>query len=470
VSSTALCWIRRDLRLHDHRALAEATRLADRAAVAFVYDRNILDALEDRDDRRVGFIHASLDEVAAGLAEHGSALLARHGDPVETIPRLAQETGASLVVCSHDDDPYALARDAQVAAALGKLGVAMRSVKDHVVLERQEVLTKDGRPYTVFTPYFRAWLERLREDDCSEAAPSLERLAPAAGLPAPHGNLPLSEVGFEPSHAPIEPGARAGRARLAKFVERVHEYHKRRDLFGEDGTSGLSVHLRHGTVSVRECVRAVIGDPRPGAAKWLAELVWREFYHSVLANFPHVVGGAFRREYDAVRWPGSEEHFQAWCEGRTGYPVVDAAMRCLVATGLMHNRLRMVCAMFLTKDLLVDWRKGEAFFARHLLDFELASNNGGWQWSASTGVDAQPYFRVFNPVLQSRKFDPHGGFIRRWCPELAGLSDDDVHWPHGKGQPGLPLLADYPPPIVDHSVQRERAVALLSVGLSSTPS
>lgn len=469
MSSAALCWIRRDLRLRDHRALAEAARLAERVVVAFVYDQNILGALEDRDDRRVGFIHTSLEEVAQGLAERGSALLARSGDPVEAIPRLARELGVSAVVCSHDDDPYALQRDAAVGAALARHGVQFRSVKDHVVLERQEVLTKEGRPYTVFTPYFRAWLERIAPEDYAEAPSGLDKLAPAAGLPLPRGNLALAELGFEPSHIPIEPGESAGHARLEGFLRRVGEYHQRRDLFGEDGTSGLSVHLRHGTVSIRECVRAVLGDPRPGAAKWLAELAWREFYHSVLANFPHVVGGAFRREYDQVQWPGGEDHFRAWCEGRTGFPVVDAAMRCLVATGLMHNRLRMVCAMFLTKDLLVDWRKGEAFFARHLLDFELASNNGGWQWSASTGVDAQPYFRIFNPVTQSRRFDPQGSFIRRWCPELASLDDERVHWPHADGQPELPLDADYPPPIVDHAVQRERAVALLSGGLSSSP-
>jgi deoxyribodipyrimidine photo-lyase len=388
------------------------------------------------------------------------------------VPRLAKSFGASCVFCSHDDDPYALERDRRVAARLKAEGAGFESVKDHVVFERQEVVSQAGTPFTVFTPYGKAWLARLRPEDVAEARPDDARFALASSLEAAGlrcGNLALEEIGFVPSPTWLEPGAAAGRKRLRDFLPKLGDYPRARDMFGGEGTSGISAHLRFGTVSVRECVRAVWPDNGPGAAKWRAELVWREFYHAILANFPHVVGDAFREEYRGLDWPGTAEHFEAWRQGQTGYPVVDAAMRCLRATGWMHNRLRMVAAMFLTKDLLVDWRLGEAEFARWLLDFDLANNNGGWQWSASTGVDAQPYFRIFNPVLQSRKFDPGGGFIRRWCPEIAHLDDERIHWPHDAGQPSLGLDGGYPAPVVDHSLQRRRAIEFLSRGLSSPP-
>jgi deoxyribodipyrimidine photo-lyase len=256
--------------------------------------------------------------------------------------------------------------------------------------------------------------------------------------------------------------------RLRAFLSHIHDYDRRRDFPADpSGTSGLSVHLRFGTISIRALVREAQKRPSKGAATWWSELIWREFYQMILACFPHVVKGSFRPEYDSIRWPGTKAHFERWCAGQTGYPLVDAAMRHFNRTGWMHNRLRMIVAAFLVKDLLVDWRRGEAYFARHLLDFDLAANNGGWQWSASTGCDAQPYFRIFNPVTQSRRFDPEGAFIRTVIPELAGFSARDIHWPAGapqarQAEAGCRVGKDYPAPIVDHAIQRRLAIELFS--------
>ncbi len=461
-----LVWLRRDLRLHDHTALAEATRHASRVAVAFVYDTVILDELSDRSDRRVFFIHQSLEEVADRLREAGSDLIALPGDPLTEIPALARRLGVDAVYCSHDDDPYALKRDRQVARELGE--IQFESFKDHVIFERQEVMNQSGEPYRVYTPYMKAWRSQFDPKMAAPREPDLGRLWPAAELKST-GNLSLGDIGFEENSLWVPPGSAGGHERLSGFVKQMEEYGERRDYPGIDGTSGLSVHLRHGTVSIRECVRAALNHPSKGAEKWFNELIWREFYHMILANFPHVVESSFREEYSSLKWPGKEEHFAAWCEGRTGYPIVDAAMRCINATGWMHNRLRTVCASFLTKDLLVDWRQGEAYFAEKLLDFELASNNGGWQWAASVGVDAQPYFRIFNPILQSRKFDPGGDFIREWVPELKDYSSKTIHFP-AEASPmeqisaGCEISTDYPEPVVDHKVQKELAVRLLSLG------
>jgi deoxyribodipyrimidine photo-lyase len=275
----------------------------------------------------------------------------------------------------------------------------------------------------------------------------------------------FDDIGFAEQELPIDAGARGAEKMLRAFMPRIDRYHETRDVPGLAGTSSLSVHLRFGTISIRELVRRARAVASEGARKWLDELLWREFYQMILDRFPHVERGAFRPEYDAIRWPGAEEHYEAWCAGRTGYPIVDAAMRGFNATGMMHNRLRMIVASFLTKDLLVDYRRGERYFARHLLDFDLASNNGNWQWAASTGCDAQPFFRVFNPVTQSKRFDPDGTFIRAHCPELAGFSNRTIHFPADAGlaeqrAAGCIIGEDYPAPIVDHARQRELALAL----------
>ena len=495
---SALVWLRRDLRVDDHAALHQALRAARRVWVGFVFDRAILDALP-RADRRVEFLRDSLAvldaELRALALTHGVdeadrvGLLCRHGQAVDEVPALAARLGVQAVYASHDDDPYALQRDAQVRGRLAQLGVALHTVKDHVVFERSEVLTGGGTPYGVFTPYKNAWLRRLRELDeqAPEASPLREHaVAPLAGALAPPpraedlatGVPALSALGFEPTnlHALKLPiGCTGAQELLADFLsERIDRYADTRDFPAVKGPSYLSTHLRFGTVSVRRLAREAWARMRAGsrgAEVWLSELIWRDFYHQVLHHHPRVVGHAFRPEYDRIAWETgktADALFQAWCEGRTGYPLVDAAMHQLNETGYMHNRLRMVVASFLTKDLGIDWRRGEAWFAEKLNDFDLAANNGGWQWAASSGCDAQPWFRIFNPVNQSEKFDPQGRFIRRYLPALAKLPDALVRAPW-QARPidlqaaGITLGVHYPAPVVQHDVARARTLQRYAV-------
>ena len=452
----ALVWLRRDLRLYDHSALAAATAEAEEVAVAFVFDTKILDALEDRDDRRLTFIHRSLVELDEGLRSQGSALIALHGDPIQEIPKLARELGVDAVFAAQDHEPYALTRDAVVGKA-----IPLRLMKDQVVLEAQEV----GQPYKVFTPFFRSWQFALDPSrDLTERVPHLGRLLPLAELPL--RNWSLEDLGFIANDLWLEPGEAAARRRLQEFDRKISAYGDERDFPVLDATSGLSVHLRFGTISPRDCVRRAMAAGDVGR-KWLSELVWREFYQAILQNFPTVVEETFQPQYRGMDWPGDPEHFDRWREGQTGYPIVDAAMRCFNATGWMHNRLRMVVASFLTKDLLLDYRLGEAYFARKLLDFDLASNNGGWQWAASVGCDAQPYFRIFNPVLQSLKFDPDGAFIHEWIPELRNLRGKSLHAPWEASpfellEAGVELGSNYPDRLVDHQVQKELALKMFA--------
>ena len=456
-NNRAICWVRRDLRLYDHAPLALATRDYRNVAVAFVFDTTILDRLQDRNDRRVTFIQRSLLELNAKLRELGSALVVRHGNPIVEIPKLASEIGADPVFAGRDYEPSAIARDGEVANRLSELGSRLHLAKDQVVLEAGEVLGSGGQPLRVYTPFARAWKSRLNPAlDAAEHVPDLANLIPSEDVGRMCANWRLDDLGFTESELWLEPGERAGRERLARFAESIGSYASGRDFPAKEATSGLSVHLRFGTVGIRECVRMALAAG-PDGEKWLSELIWREFYADILAQNPRVAAEPFQPKYRDLDYPGTEMHWQAWCQGMTGFPLVDAAMRCLLSTGWMHNRLRMVTASFLAKDLLVDYRRGEDWFARHLLDFDLANNNGGWQWAAGTGVDAQPYFRVFNPVLQSMRFDPDGDFIRRWVPELAHLGADDIHWPHGR----ILETNGYPDPIVDHGVQRKLAISLL---------
>lgn len=464
---SSLCWIRRDLRLNDHRALFEATTQSQQTTVVFVYDTTILDQLSERHDRRVSFIKESLDEVDAGLREHGSGLLTLVGNPVELIPRLAALLGVDAVFCSHDDDPYACSRDAVVKKKLGS--VAFHSFKDHVIFEKQEVVNQQGLPFRVYTPYMKAWKANFLPGMASSFEPDFAKLTPVDLLPEEHlGNRSFEEIGFHQTQNWVGSGEKAARKQLERFMSHVHRYAETRDFPAlSDGVSGLSVHLRHGTISVRECVRAALSGSSNGHEKWFNELIWREFYHMILACFPHVVESPFQTQYEGLKWPVSREAFEVWAAGQTGYPIVDAAMRCLNETGWMHNRLRMIVASFLTKDLLCDYRWGEAYFAEKLLDFELSSNNGGWQWAASVGVDAQPYFRIFNPVLQSKKFDAEGKFIREWCPELAGFDNTQIHEPWAVSlmdqlSAGCEIGRNYPAPVVEHHVQKDLAIRLLT--------
>ncbi len=455
--SRAICWLRRDLRLHDHRVLAMACEHHDEVVVAFVFDTNILDRLTERKNRRVTFIIRSLEELDRKLRTEGSKLVLLKGDPKIEIPAFAREMKAEAVYCGLDLDPYAIERDSTIAANLATEGIRLERISDQTIFHAGQVLSQAGAPFRVFTPYSRQWLAQFSPiKDAEDCVVDKSNLMAEKYIQSTFARISHEEIGFTESPLWLEPGEDAGRASLSDFERRIDQYGESRDFPAVRGVSYLSVHFRFGTVSIREAVRLALSHDSPGAKKWLMELIWREFYQDILGNHPDVVKTTFDVKYRDMEWPGSEEHFRIWCEGQTGYPVIDAAMRCFNETGWMHNRLRMIVASFLTKDLLVDYRKGERYFAAGLLDFDLASNNGGWQWAASVGCDAQPYFRIFNPYLQSRKFDPDGRFIREWVPELSELDDQAIHCP----SPMECALYDYPLPIVDHDEMRKRAVAL----------
>ncbi|MCB1887355.1 MAG: deoxyribodipyrimidine photo-lyase [Rhodocyclaceae bacterium] len=469
----ALVWLRRDLRCEDHAALHHALRSARRVYCAFVFDREILEALPTRRDRRVEFIRDSLvaldgalDAMSRAAGGAGSGLIVRHGNARDAIPALAIELGVGAVHCAHDYEPDAIRRDEDVAERLRAAGIGLVSHKDQVIFERDEILTRGGTPYGVFTPYRRAWEARL--DDAAMAPLAVADHAAALAPRRKGETIPsLEAIGFETTdlaQLPLPTGMAGGEALLADFLSRIGRYHEARDFPGVKGVSYLSTHLRFGTVSVRRLVREAKRAGGEGARTWLSELIWREFYQQMLWHHPHVVDRAYKPEFDAVAWQDDEAGFAAWCEGRTGYPIVDAAMRQLNTTGYMHNRLRMIAASFLTKDLGIDWRRGERYFARQLNDFDLAANNGGWQWAASTGCDAQPWFRIFNPVTQSKKFDPEGRFILRYVPELASVPPRHVHAPWEMDAPTQTgarcrIGQDYPAPIVDHGEARARTLA-----------
>ncbi len=479
--ANGLMWFRRDLRVDDNAALFEALRRCRQVHCVFLFDSEILDLLP-RADRRVDFIRESLVELDESLralsGETGAGLIVCQGTAIDRLPALANEVHAEAVFVAHDYEPQAIARDAKVRGALSELGISMHTFKDQVVFERREVLTKTGTPFGVFTPYKNAWLALLRAGEMPVHDVSAHTCSLA---PRPIGHrkpVPsLNEIGFLPTNLKelqIPIGSSGARQLFGEFFERMDQYHATRDFPSVKGPSYLSVHLRFGTVSVRKLAATAMAKSvqgSAGAAVWLSELIWRDFYFSILANFPHVATGAFKPAYDAIAWEHGKHAkalFSAWCEGRTGYPLVDAGMAQINQTGYMHNRLRMVTGSFLVKDLGIDWRWGEGYFAEKLNDFDLSANNGGWQWVSSSGCDAQPYFRIFNPSSQSEKFDAQGKFIRRYLPVLAALPTEDLHapWlasPSVLRAAGVELGKNYPLPIVDHALARAKTLSRYAV-------
>jgi len=483
---TALVWFRRDLRTTDHAALYHALKHCERVWCVFVFDTTILQPLVDTwqarhagapaQDRRVEFILASLRELDDALRAQGGGLIVLYGDPADLVPKLADKLRVDAVFANHDYEPAAIERDETVRERLAEAGRACLTFKDQVIFERTELLTGQNKPFTVFTPYKNAWLKQLTSFYLKPYPVETYANRLAALPPGLNRQLPtLEQLGFAPGNlAELDlPTGMSGAQRLLDdFVTRIASYAERRDFPAARGPSYLSVHLRFGTVSIRTLARLAheisLQPDGLGAATWLSELIWRDFYFMILSHHPRLAGGAsFKQEYDALRWeqgPAADAAFAAWCEGRTGYPLIDAAMLQLNRTGYMHNRLRMVTASFLVKDLGIDWRRGERYFADQLNDYDFAANNGGWQWAASTGCDAQPYFRIFNPITQSEKFDADGRFIKRYLPQLAKLPAKWVHAPWLAGAQklaafGVVLGEDYPQPIVDHAQARARTLA-----------
>ncbi|MEZ4279770.1 MAG: deoxyribodipyrimidine photo-lyase [Myxococcota bacterium] len=480
-----LHWFRNDLRLDDNRSLSALAERVEAWLPVFVFDPVLLER-SPADRPRTRFLLDCLESLRSDLEARGVPLQIRAGRPEIVLPQLAREAKASLVSWNAAPTPLGERRDARVEAALRRVGAESLALRDHTVFGPDEIRTRTGGRYVVYTPYRNAWWEAWERGPRGasgrsrlpaqvipgfEPAPSLaepgaaERAMKGSGAQAP-------EARSAPGNAASLPhgGEKAARRRLSSFLsEAVADYAELRDRPDRDGTSRLSPHLRFGTISVRRCfseaLSAAKAEPRAkaGIRKWLDELVWREFYHAVLAHSPHVLTRSFRPEYDGLAWRDDAEGFEAWKEGRTGYPFVDAGMRQLRATGWMHNRARMVVASFLTKDLLIDWRRGERYFFDALVDGDPASNNGGWQWSASTGTDAQPYFRIFNPVSQGERFDPEGSYVRRWVPELRDLPAKQIHSPWLAGEPPR----GYPLPIVDHGFARKRALAAFKVASAS---
>jgi deoxyribodipyrimidine photo-lyase len=428
-NSTALFWFRRDLRIHDNAGLYHCLRENDSVQCVFIFDTAILSKLEDCDDARIAFIHESLKVVQDALSKVGSSLVILCGDPVDIFRGLKPKS----VYANHDYEPYARSRDDKVAALLRTRSVPFKTFKDQVIFERNDVLKDDGKPYTVFTPYSKKWKACLK-DAVLKPYPTQHYFQNLASRGNARAASPsLSDIGFKTS------GILFPERRISKSI--IASYHQQRDFPGIEGTTRLSVHLRFGTVSIRKLVSIA----RAASQVWLNELIWREFYQMILWHFPHVSHLAFKPAYDRIAWRNDPAAFEAWCRGQTGYPIVDAGMRELNNTGFMHNRVRMVTASFLIKHLLIDWRWGEAYFARKLLDYDLAANNGGWQWAAGSGCDAAPYFRILNPALQTARFDANLTYVNRWVPEHDTPA--------------------YPKPIIDHRFARSRALETYRKGL-----
>lgn len=430
--AVSIFWHRRDLRLHDNAGLYHALKGDYPVVPIFIFDRHILDKLEDKEDARVAFIHEEIEKIQQELKDLNSDLQVYYGYPEEIWKQILKEFEVKAVYTNRDYEPYAKERDKKVKALLQDRQISFKDYKDHILFDHEEVVKNDGDPYTVFTPYKRKWLEKLASKTWKDgnsyyltAYPNEKYQDNYHAFDA-HQMLSLSDMGFKKTDTEI-PDKSVPQGLIKRYAEQ-------RNFPAADGTSRLGVHFRFGTISIRQKALKAQGL----SDTFLSELIWRDFYSQILYHFPHVADRSFRPAYDDIQWRNDEQQFEAWCEGKTGYPLVDAGMRELNATGYMHNRVRMVVASFLTKHLLIDWRWGEAYFAKKLLDFDLASNNGGWQWAAGSGTDAAPYFRIFNPASQLDKFDKDLKYVKRWVPEYG--------------------TSKYPKPIVDHKEARERCL------------
>ncbi len=429
----SIFWMRRDLRLDDNAALFHALKSDHPVVPVFIFDTNILDRLEDKKDARVQFIHLELASVRSHLQNFGSDIEVRYGKPTEVWNDLLNEYTVKKVFTNRDYEPYARERDADIASLLVQKKIPFQDFKDHVIFDRDEIMKDDGTPYTVYTPFSKKWLAAFTHDHVKPYSCKLyyDRFYQfkSPGLPT------LADMGFEIFEFDY-PDRKID-------VAIIKNYGEQRNFPGIQGTSRISMHLRFGTLSIREVTALALKYSK----SWLNELIWRNFYQVIIWHFPESAEKAFKPAYDRIPWRNNERQFESWCQGRTGYPIVDAGMRELNETGFMHNRVRMIVASFLSKHLLIDWRWGEAYFAKKLLDFELASNNGGWQWAAGSGCDAAPYFRVFNPMLQTEKFDPDLVYVKKWVPEFRD--------------------SKYPEKIVDHKEARDRAINVYKTALSS---
>ncbi len=467
----SLVWFRRDLRDYDHAALFYALKSSSQVYCAFVFDTDILDQLTNKQDRRVEFIWESVKELKSALQENNGDLIILHGAAKDEIPELAKSLQVEAIFTNHDYEPDAVRRDTLVANKLKIEGISFHHFKDQVIFEKDEILSMAGKPYSVFTPYKNMWLKSVN-DFYLKAYPVDAYIQHLANVTTSNnfGKLmSLESLGFERTNLSVmrlPTGMNGGSQLFTDFSDRMQRYKETRDFPGIKGVSYLSAHLRFGTVSIRHLARTALRIGGAGAETWLSELIWRDFYFQILHHHPQIAAGkAFKPEFEFLPFPNNPEHFKAWCAGKTGYPLVDAAMRQLNNTGFMHNRLRMITASFLVKDLLIDWRWGERYFAEKLIDFDFSANNGGWQWAASTGCDAQPWFRIFNPVTQSERFDADGRFIRKYITELTKCNNKEIHAPWlmaAERQCSLNIIIghDYPLPIVDHGAQRELALSL----------
>ena len=454
-----LHWFRNDLRLANNRALQRLFEQVDEWAAVFVVEPRLI-SQDKAPDKRTRFLLECLESLRGDLRTRGVSLIIVKGPAETEIPRLMGELSASILSFNTGVSPFAQTRDDAVRRAVEKASGQVIACQDNVIFSAQDIRTKTGNAYTIYTPYRKTWWKRYTQNGCIQA--------PAVRFPRSIRNISFEDAThvLKPDGNSVIPntptgGESAAQERLDTFLQGpATAYARDRDRPDRDGTSRLSAHLRFGTISVGECfskgIAASRDDPArtEGVSRWLDELVWREFYSAILEEHPRVLRENYRSEYETLAWRNDTREFEAWCEGRTGFPIVDAGIRQLRATGWMHNRVRMITASFLTKDLLVDWRLGERFFFEHLVDGDPASNNGGWQWAASTGTDAQPFFRIFNPWKQAQRWDPEGDYVRRWVTELQDLPANQIHGPHS----GSSLRVDYPPPMIDHTVRSREAL------------